>query len=264
MEVVTLEYWALNRLKPSRDFTLRNQMSLPSRHLNGMLLLAPASSSNPQVLDHLTARAFNCTKGPSSFPRGANSHANGQLGATGTVPRDPSGAYAVLQFHPENSQHNLQQRPPQQQKASSSSSMITSESYKTELCRPFEESLPSGQSQPLEAPLLLKHQILSSGIIVTSLYPVATVPVTCCAPVAAASTAASAATMFYHNREVPWNTCANNAYVFGQGLGGYVAPVASQPHNFATANATACYWNHQQGLAVAAPISDARCAASSH
>ncbi|OBS81750.1 hypothetical protein A6R68_24260 [Neotoma lepida] len=342
----------------SMDLRLRNQMSLPSHHLNSTLhtngapssssfvpgFIPPPSSSNPQVLDHLAPRAFNFTEGrPSGFPRGANSHGNGRLGATGTASRDPSGAYAVRQFH-QNSQHSLQQRPPQQQKARSSSSTITSERYKTELCRPFEESgicryghkcqfahgsrelrtlwrhpkyktepcrtfhssgfcpygtrchfihnrsgqqpvpsgsaseelcctddfngeqqprlqtvssvdssgLPSGQNQPLEAPLLLNHQMLSSGMILPSSYPVATVPMTCCAAAAAASAAASAAAVFYGNGGVPCNTYANNAYVFGQGLGRYVAPVAFQPHNFAAANATAYYQSQQQGLAVPA------------
>nr|ALK28649.1 zinc finger protein 36 C3H type-like 3 [Reithrodontomys fulvescens] len=132
----------------SMDFMRRNQM--PS-YLNGRLhtngapssssfmpgFIPPPSSSNPQVL-HLAPRAFSC---PSNFPTGAKSRGNGQLGTSGGAAlREPSGAYAVRQFHPENSQHSLQQRPPQQQKASSSSSAVTSGRYKTELCRPFEES----------------------------------------------------------------------------------------------------------------------------
>ncbi|KAL6091559.1 hypothetical protein STEG23_025237 [Scotinomys teguina] len=313
----------------SMDFMRRNQMSLPSYHLNGMLYTngAPSSSSfvpgfippplasNPQGLHHLAPRAF---RGPSNFLTGTKSHGgNGRLGATGTALRKPSGACAVRQFNPENSQHSLQQRLPrqrlpQQQKASSSSSTIASERYKTELCRPFEESgicrygqkcqfahgsqelrtlsrhpkyktepcrtfhssgfcpygtrchfihnwsgqqsvpfessseemcstdgfnreperrlqtvssvsnsgLPSGQGQPLEAPRLLNHRMLSSGMILPSSYPASTVPAMCCASVAMASLAASAPTVFYHNGGVPCNIYANNTYVFGQGLGG--------------------------------------------
>ncbi|MEJ1272590.1 zinc finger protein 36 C3H type-like 3 [Cricetulus griseus] len=145
----------------NRDIMRRNQMSRPNSNPNatvGTNAAAPSrssfapgfiprpSSGNRQVPDHLAPRAFNHTEGCSaSFLRGANSRGNGQLAVPGSMsqraPREPSGAYAVRHFHPENSQHSLPQRPPQQQKASSSSSStVTSERYKTELCRPFEES----------------------------------------------------------------------------------------------------------------------------
>ncbi|CAH6780027.1 mRNA decay activator protein ZFP36L3 [Phodopus roborovskii] len=147
--------WTFHR----RDFKRRNGMSLTNPNLNGTLSTSgaaasspsyapgftpPSSGSNPQVREHLAPRAFNYTRGLSGSGRGANNCGNGQLGATGSFsqagPREPSGAYAARQFHPENRQHSLQQRPLQQQKASSSSSTVTSERYKTELCRPFEES----------------------------------------------------------------------------------------------------------------------------
>lgn len=345
-------------------------MSLPGYCLNGALhangapssssfmpgFIPPPSSSNPQMFQHLPPRAFSSSP---NFPTGTNSRRrNGQLGATGTALREPSGAYAVRQFHPANRQHSLQQRLPPQQKASSSSSTVTSERYKTELCRPFEESgtcryghkcqfahgsrelrtlsrhpkyktepcrtfhssgfcpygtrchfihngsgrqivpsespsesssgepcsaddfnresepgsqtpepgpqtpepgsqtvssvnssgLPSGQDQPLEAPPLLNYQKLSSGMILPLSYPAATIPATCCIAVASGSVAASAAAMFSLSGGVPYNTCANNTQVFGQGLGGYVVPVAFQPHNFANANATAYCRSQQQGL----------------
>nr|ALS88226.1 zinc finger protein 36 C3H type-like 3 [Peromyscus polionotus] len=136
----------------SMDLMRRNQMSLPGYCLNGALhangapssssfmpgFIPPPSSSNPQMFQHLPPRAFSSSP---NFPTGTNSRRrNGQLGATGTALREPSGAYAVRQFHPANRQHSLQQRLPPQQKASSSSSTVTSERYKTELCRPFEES----------------------------------------------------------------------------------------------------------------------------
>nr|ALK28651.1 zinc finger protein 36 C3H type-like 3 [Mesocricetus auratus] len=350
------------------DIMRRNEMSLANPNLNGTLFtngaapsssnfapgfIPPPSSSNPQVLDHLAPRAFNYTEGcSSSFLRGANSCGNGQLGATGSIsqgaPLEPSGAYAVRQFHPENSQHSLQQRPPQQQKASSSNSTVTSERYKTELCRPFEESgicryghkcqfahgsrelrtlsrhpkyktepcrtfhsvgfcpygtrchfihnqqehqpvlsgstsgeqssangcdaghlglngepqprlqtvssasssgLPSGHSHPLEAPVLVNQPTMNSGMLLPSSYPGATVPSTCCAAVAAASEAASAAAVFYRNGGVPCTTCANNTFAFGQGMGGYMAPMTFQNQNLAAANAAAYYHNQQQSLA---------------
>lgn len=161
----------------SPDLMRRNRMSLANHSLNGMFntngaappssslipgFIPPPAASNPQALAHLTTRAVSRTEGCSSgFMRGASSFGNGQFGATGTVPQPPSGALAVQQFHRENGQLSLQQPPlplpppppqpqppqpqppqpqPPQQKASSSSSTVTSERYKTELCRPFEES----------------------------------------------------------------------------------------------------------------------------
>nr|ALK28654.1 zinc finger protein 36 C3H type-like 3 [Nyctomys sumichrasti] len=136
----------------STDFMRGNGMSLAHYHLYGMFSTNGAAassfvpgfiplplSSNPQMLNYLAPRAFNYTEGFSGFPGGANSFVTGQLEAARPAPQEPSGAYAVRQFH-SNGQYSLQQRPPQQQKASSSTSTVTSERYKTELCRPFEES----------------------------------------------------------------------------------------------------------------------------
>lgn len=108
-------------------------------------------SSNPQMGDYQDPSASRSTEGGwSSFPRGAKSSGNGQSGLTSAVSegafRGPSGAKAVQQFQPESGELSLQQRPQQlqqqtqQQKASSSSSQSNSDRYKTELCRPFEES----------------------------------------------------------------------------------------------------------------------------
>lgn len=352
--------------------------------------IPPPAAGNPQALAHLTTRAVSRTEGCSSgFMRGASSFGNGQFGATGTVPQPPSGALAAPQFHRENGQLSPQQpplppppppppRPPQtqtqtqplppqpqtqtqmqtpQQKASSSSSAVASERYKTELCRPFEESgicryghkcqfahgsrelrtplrhpkyktepcrtfhsvgicpygtrchfihnqhdhqaalsgsaseepcsandndagpsgfngepqptssvssssLPLGHSHPQQAPLLLNNPLLSSGMLLPPSYPVATLPANYCASVAAAaaaaasttvSAAASAAAMFYQNGSgVPCTTCANQTVVFSQAMGGYMAPVAFQTHNFAAANAATFYHSQQQSLA--APV----------
>ncbi|XP_075814660.1 mRNA decay activator protein ZFP36L3-like [Microtus pennsylvanicus] len=251
-----------------------------------------------------------------------------------------------------------QPMPPPQQKASSSSSAVTSERYKTELCRPFEESgrcrygqkcqfahgsrelrtplrhpkyktepcrtfhsvgicpygtrchfihnqhdhqavlsgsaseepcsangsdsgpsdtgssgfngepkpmmqtassvssssLPSGHSHPQQAPLLLSTPLLSSGMLLPPSYPAATLPASYCASMAAASAtvsaAASAAAMLYQNGGgVPCTTCANHTIVISQAMGGYMAPVAFPPLNFAAANATTFYHSQQQNLA---------------
>ncbi|XP_041910297.1 mRNA decay activator protein ZFP36L3-like [Arvicola amphibius] len=116
-------------------------------------------------------------------------------------------------------------------------------------------SLPSGHSHPQQAPLLLNNPLLSSGMLLPPSYPVATLPTTYCASMAAASAAvsaaASAAAVFYQNGGgVPCTNCANHTVVIGQAMGGYMAPVAFQTHNFAAANATTFYHNQQQNLAV--------------
>lgn len=355
----------------SPDLMRRNGMPLANHNLNGMFnthgaappsfnflpgFIPPPAASNPQALAYLATRAVSRTKGCSSgFMRGASSFGNGQFGGTGTAPQPPSGALAVQQFHQENGQLSLQQQPlpPPQQKASSSSSTATSERYKTELCRPFEESgicryghkcqfahgsrelrtplrhpkyktepcrtfhsvgicpygtrchfihnqhdhqavpsgsaseepcstngsdagpsgfngepqpmmqtassvssssLPSGHSHPQQAPVLLNNPLLSSGMLLPPTYPAATLPATYCASVAAASAtvsaAASAAAVFYQNGGgVPCTTCANHTVIISQAMGGYMAPVAFQTHNFAAANATTFYHSQQQNLA---------------
>nr|ALS92618.1 ZFP36L3 [Cricetomys gambianus] len=102
--------------------------------------IPPPRSRNPQVVDHRNPGASNTTCGPSSGPREANCRGNGQQGATGAgsraVRQQPRGATAAQRSHPEKGQHSHQRQP----KASSSGSQATSVRYKTELCRPFEES----------------------------------------------------------------------------------------------------------------------------
>nr|ALK28650.1 zinc finger protein 36 C3H type-like 3 [Ondatra zibethicus] len=353
------------------DLMRRNGMSLANHNVNGMFntngaappsssflpgFIPPPAASNPQVLAHLAMRALGRMEGCSSgFMGGASSFSNGPFGATGKAPQPPSGTSAVRQLHQENGQLSLQQQPlPQQQKASSSSSTVTSELYKTELCRAFEESgicryghkcqfahssrelrtllrhpkyktepcrtfhsvgicpygarchfihnqhdhqalpsgsaaeepgsangsdagpsgfkgepqpmmqtassvssssLPSGHSHPQQAPLLLNNPLLSSGMLLPPSYPAATLPGTYCASVAAASAtvsaAASAAAVFYQNGGgVPCTTCANHTVVVSQAMGGYMAPVAFQTHNFAAANA----FYHSQQQSLAAPV----------
>ncbi|XP_049988965.1 mRNA decay activator protein ZFP36L3-like [Alexandromys fortis] len=141
------------------DLMRRNGMPLANHNLNGMFnthraappsssflpgFISPPAASNPQALAHLVTRAVSRTVGCSSgFMRGASSFGNGQFGATGTAPQPPSGALAQQQqpMPPQRQPPQQQQpMPPPQQKASSSSSAVTSERYKTELCRPFEES----------------------------------------------------------------------------------------------------------------------------
>nr|ALK28646.1 zinc finger protein 36 C3H type-like 3 [Meriones unguiculatus] len=325
-------------------------------------------SSNLQMGDYQDPSASRSTEGGwSSFAREANSCSNGQLGETSAASdgasRDPSGAKAVQQFQPESGELSLQQRPQQpqqqtqQQKASSSSSQSNSDRYKTELCRPFEESgicryghkcqfahgsselrtlsrhpkyktepcrtfhsvglcpygtrchfihnqpeqqpvpsentsgepssfnssnephlgfnpepqprmqstsnsgVPLGHNHAPQTPLLLTHQVLSSGRMLPASYPVAppaqVVPAGPAAPAAPAAPAVPAAPgpiycpsvnpILYNTGRVPSVTCHNNAVTFGQEMGGFFAPVAMQNHNFA--NATAYYNSQQLGLA---------------